>query len=486
MQSESATFVFHNMLIFGLLHNICQPVDFWAEIFTVDQNSFKSILGNMTKSRPALHLERAEWCGLIKRAFSNRFDVNSRFRIIWVCGPRWLGKTKAVVDLPGHYVDCEDPSNWRQLSDPERFAREANKRVVLDEIDALPEPALVLTALVKQPVMGVLAVSSSSRFPTGLPEALKSKVLTLELPPPLWSECAQMDSIPPERLLTIGTFPKVLVGGMPLSDYYLQWADTSFARDLQKQCEWKGVGDFLRFFNAVAQRSGGLRPLDYRHPAGGAPPSSTAPLEYGPLNLQDLARAGGATHRAVEKRLRVLEECCLLVRVSPLKSEWGSDLAHGAKPYVFNPGLVCLARSWSKPTEEAYEVLWRHVVLWHLRAFLPSAKVHYWERKDRRRKIDFALEMPGGGLHAFKCAWRWDDDTADFEAFRQRFPRNPGWNCIVTNSKNEAELVMKDQTSIMVRDLVELEHLCDQLPGSLKNSLGPIDHPGLRIQDEWR
>jgi hypothetical protein len=167
------------------------------------------------------------------------------------------------------------------------------------------------------------------------------------------------------------------------------------------------------------------------------------------------------------------------VRVSALPSGSSADISSGAKAYVFNPGLVRLANNWAEPTAEAYETLWRHVVLWHLRAFLPNVPIRYWERKDRRRRIDFVLQMPGNAYHAVRCCWNWADVSGDFTAFGERFPGRQGLNFVVTNAEKKTGIMLRNRQRVMLLDLVELERVFDAFPGSAKNVLAPVEPYGL-------
>jgi hypothetical protein len=185
------------------------------------------------------------------------------------------------------------------------------------------------------------------------------------------------------------------------------------------------------------------------------------------------------TNNVAKSRVEMLEECHVVVRVTALESGSSADISSGGKAYVFNPGLVCLANNWAEPTAEAYEVLWRHVVLWHLRTFVPDVSIRYWERKDRRRRMDFVIQMPNDEIHAVRCCWNWTDVRGDFEAFAGRFPRRRGLNVVVTNDKKHPGVLLRNKQVVMLRDLVELERVFEAFPYSAKNVLAPVERYGL-------
>ena len=451
------------------------------KIFAFTNYRLRSKLVTMTVKAGVKQL-CPSWIKTLAGLVNRRFDDNARFRVVWLSGARGTGKTTVLRALRGQYFDCEDPVHWQIQTNPERFLSEVERHqhfIILDEAGALPDPTRILRELLRKPSLGVLAVSSSSRLPKGeFADAIRSKTVSFDWPLPLWSECLDCGSVTPDKLLTSGPFPAVLTGEMPLKDYYLSWADTFFARDLQpKRGEWNGVGDFLRFFKAVLQRSGGLLPIEQKTGRDAVFPPDR--LRYGPLKFGELARATGLTNNVAKSRVEMLEECHVVVRVPALESGSSADISSGGKAYVFNPGLVCLANNWAEPTAEAYEVLWRHVVLWHLRTFVPNVSIRYWERKDRRRRMDFVIQMPNDEIHAVRCCWNWTDVRGDFEAFAGRFPRRRGLNVVVTNDKKHPGILLRNKQFVMLRDLVELESVFEAFPYSAKNVLAPVERYGL-------
>ncbi len=84
-------------------------------------------------------VERKCWLERIEKAWESR-------SIVWLAGPRRLGKTTLCKQLGGvEYFDCDLPSVRRDAEDTEAFlSMHRGKRLVLDEIHRLANPSELL------------------------------------------------------------------------------------------------------------------------------------------------------------------------------------------------------------------------------------------------------------------------------------------------------------------------------------------------------
>ena len=82
---------------------------------------------------------------MIERPFWNERLVAAwkEASIVWLTGPRRVGKTVLAQSLPdAEFLNCDLPSVAERLHDPESFFRSVKKRcVVLDEVHQLPTRA---------------------------------------------------------------------------------------------------------------------------------------------------------------------------------------------------------------------------------------------------------------------------------------------------------------------------------------------------------
>jgi len=103
-------------------------------------------------------IKRTHWLNAIEDSWQRR-------SILWLSGVRRTGKTSLAHSLGNvEYFDCELPRVRRMLEDPEGFLTDLQgKRVVLDEIHRLRDPAQVLKIAADHfPTVRILATGSST------------------------------------------------------------------------------------------------------------------------------------------------------------------------------------------------------------------------------------------------------------------------------------------------------------------------------------
>lgn len=110
-----------------------------------------------------------------------------------VVGPRQVGKTTLVKSLAGkivkevHYLDLELPSDRQKLADAESYLSTlADKCVVIDEVQLMPELFALLRALVDQkrePGRFILLGSASPHVVQQVTETLAGRIVYHELSP---------------------------------------------------------------------------------------------------------------------------------------------------------------------------------------------------------------------------------------------------------------------------------------------------------------
>src|SRR5512136_2312418 len=85
--------------------------------------------------------------------------------IVWLTGPRRVGKTVLARSLPDtEFLNCDLPSVAERLRDPESFFRSVKKRlVVFDEVHQLHDPSRLLKIGADGfPRLKILATGSST------------------------------------------------------------------------------------------------------------------------------------------------------------------------------------------------------------------------------------------------------------------------------------------------------------------------------------
>ncbi len=127
------------------------------------------------------------WINKIREAWKVR-------PVVWLSGVRRVGKTTLSKMLDEiMYLNCDLPSTWRRLQDPESFFKSLKKKeiVVFDEIHRLDDPSnLLKIAADEYPDLRILATGSSTLAATKkFRDSLTGRKHTIYLSPVLWQEC---------------------------------------------------------------------------------------------------------------------------------------------------------------------------------------------------------------------------------------------------------------------------------------------------------
>ncbi len=332
-----------------------------------------------------------------------------RARIVWLTGVRRTGKTvlaSAVDDA--EFLNCDLPSTEERLRDPESFYRALRSRVVVfDEIHQLSDPSRVLKIGADAfPKLRILATGSSTLAATQkFRDSLTGRKRSVELCPILAEELSAFDVLDlRERLLKGGLPPALLAKGRD-SEFYGEWLDSYFARDVQELFRLNKRGDFLRFVELVLRQSGGM------------------------LEVTSLAKHAGVSRPTAMAWLDILQITHVAHLVRPYAEGGRREIIAQPKLYGFDTGFVCYARGWDVLRPEDCGLLWEHLVLDTLRS-IPIDPVLFW-RDKQQREVDFVLPRGRAHVDIIECKWAVDAfEARGISAFRQSYPK--GRNLVVS------------------------------------------------------
>jgi len=347
---------------------------------------------------------RPFWVAEIERAWRKR-------PIVWLAGVRRSGKTTLARMVPGAvYLNCELPSVARRLEDPELFYRSLARgaRIVLDEIHRLPDPSQVLKIGADEfPGVRILATGSSTLAATRkFRDTLTGRKTVLLLPPVLWSECCGAFGMPDlDRRLLQGGLPQMLLAGGKDEEFYAEWMDAFYARDVQELFGIRERTGFLNLLRLMLRQSGGL-------------------ADYTALSREcDLSRP------TVKAHLEAMTVACALNAVHPFHGGSRRELVKRPRIYGFDTGFVTYVRGWTGIREDDRGTLWEHLVLDDLRLAVRPHPIQFW--RDRTgREVDFVVPH-GSSVDAIEC--KVDAGRASSESlkvFRSAYPR--GRNYVVS------------------------------------------------------
>jgi len=205
-------------------------------------------MGTDASHRPGRAVDRPLWRDRLEREWRER-------RVVWLTGPRRLGKTTLVRSLPDtDYFDCDLPGVRRDADDTEGFLRRhRGRRIVLDEIHRLADPSNLLKVAADHfPDIHVVATGSSTLGASArFRDTLAGRKRTVRLSPVLLRETAAFGVRSPERRLLHGGLPEHLTSPtLPVKDC-AEWVEAFWARDI---LELFAVGKRYSFWNSSGRR----------------------------------------------------------------------------------------------------------------------------------------------------------------------------------------------------------------------------------------
>ncbi|MBC8324805.1 MAG: ATP-binding protein [Verrucomicrobia subdivision 3 bacterium] len=347
-------------------------------------------------------IERTPWQSRLQRAWR-------KVPIAWLTGVRRVGKTVLAQSLGEvEFLNCDLPSTAERLRDAEGFFRSVKKKVVVfDEVHQLPDPSRLLKIAADAfPKLKVLATGSSTLQATKkFRDSLTGRKRDVVLTPVLVEELPAFGVVDLRERLLRGGLPPALLAENWEPEFYGEWFDSYFARDVQ---ELFGIGkraSFLKLLELVLRQSGGQ------------------------VEVTSLAKHCGATRPTVMNWLDVFQITHAARLLRPYSAGGRRELVGQPKVYAFDTGFVCYARGWGELRPEDCGLLWEHLVLDTLLS-IPVTKIHYW-RDKQQREVDFVIPRGRGTVDAIECKWSTDNfETRGLKAFRANYPK--GRNFVVS------------------------------------------------------
>ena len=339
-------------------------------------------------------IERPFWMDRLNRAWGQA-------PIVWLTGVRRVGKTVLGRALnQAEFLNCDLPSSAERLADPERFFRSLNQPfLVLDEVHQLADPSRVLKIAADAfPELRVLATGSSTLAATSkFRDSLAGRKRVVELPPVLAEELPAFGVTDIRERLHRGGLPQALLAQVSEPEFYGEWMDSYYARDVQELFHLGKRSEFLRLVELVLRQSGGM------------------------LEFSAMAKHAGVSRPTVASWMDILQITHVVRLVRPFAEGGRREILAQPKAYGFDTGFVRYARGWEDLRPDDCGLLWEHLVLDTLVA-AQVPRVHFW-RDKQQREVDFVLPRGRDRVDALECKW----NPAAFEpkglkAFRDNYP----------------------------------------------------------------
>jgi hypothetical protein len=280
--------------------------------------------------------------------------------------------------------------------------------VIFDEIHQLEDPSRILKiGADTRPDLRLLATGSSTLAATRkFRDTLTGRKRHVDLLPVLAEEAPTFGVRRVEDRLLRGGLPPATLAERVEPEFFREWLDSYYARDVQELFRVEKRAAFLRLVEVLLRQSGGL------------------------VEATSLAKAVGLSRPTVTSYLEVLRATHVLHVLRPFRAGARRELLAQPKAYGFDTGFVAHVRGWDTLRPEDCGKLWEQLVLDTLLSLPDSVPVHYW-RDRSQREIDFVLPRGRGACDAIECKWSavaWE--PRNLKVFRAAHPQ--GRNFVVS------------------------------------------------------
>jgi len=373
-------------------------------------------------------IDRPFWKSRIHRAWQQA-------PLVWLAGVRRVGKTVLAKELgAAEFLNCDLPGEAARLADPESFFRSVEKPlVILDEVHQLPDPSRVLKIATDAfPKLKVLATGSSTLAATRkFRDTLTGRKRSVILEPVLAEELPAFGVKDLKVRLLRGGLPPALLAASPDWEFYTEWLDSYYARDVQELFRVEKRSAFLLLIELILRQSGGL------------------------AEITSLSKHAGVSRPTIMSWMEVLQATHIARVLRPFSGGGRRELIARPKIYGFDTGFICHARGWDRLRPEDCGQLWEHLVLDTL-VSVPLPRVHFW-RDESNREIDFIIPHSRNRIDAIECKWNADAFEPDsLRHFRDTYKR--GRNIVVAANVTKSYTRRIKNMEIDFVPLAQLRH----------------------------
>ncbi len=353
-------------------------------------------------------VQRHYWIDRITTSWSKR-------SIVWLAGVRRSGKSTLMKSLAhASFFNCDDSDIQEKMQHETEFLNSVKTPVlILDEIHQLDNASELLKIAADDfPKLKVVATGSST-LAAGkkFRDTLTGRKRNLHFLPILPIE---LDSfgLTLDRRIAQGGLPPASLLPLPDPEFYAEWMDSFYARDVQEIFSIEKRQAFLKILEYLLMQNGSL------------------------IDLTEIGKVSGLSRPTVVRYLDVLEITKAISVIKPFSSNPLSEIISLPKVYGFDTGFVCFARkSFDLGATEKGHLL-ENLVLESMQAIPGELPVRFW-RDKQKHEIDFVVPLNSKNILAIECKSKSREfGLKNLERFRNTYPRGENW-VITMDSRDE-------------------------------------------------
>ena len=251
------------------------------------------------------------------------YEYLKNFPVTAITGPRQSGKSTFVKhELEGQYryVTFDDPLLIDFFySDPKGFIKQHSDRVILDEVQKVPEifPYLKMEVDKDRGNYGKYVITGSSQFTLlrHVSESLAGRIGLLSLLP------FQYNEIPKDlrgKQILYGSYPELVIRNYEyISEWFASYVSTYIERDVRNLFNIGNLRDFQKLIQLLAARCAQE------------------------LNMSQLSKELGVTVKTIQSWISVLEASYIIFLLPAYYNNFGKRIIKRPKLYFYDTGLIC-------------------------------------------------------------------------------------------------------------------------------------------------
>lgn len=339
-----------------------------------------------------------------------------KYPVISITGPRQSGKTTLVKSVfPDHeYITFENPDlRQRALSDPASFFLPENRKMILDEVQHVPQILSYIQEITdRNKISGqfVLTGSQSLLLSEKITQSLAGRTAVLKLFPFDLNELAgNGNSLPAgyEEQIIKGFFPRIYDQQIEPADFYPFYFETYVQRDVRQLINIRDLNLFTNFVRLCAGRVGQL--LDY----------------------SSLAKDTGISVNTAKGWISLLEASFIIYLLHPYYQNFNKRIIKSPKLYFTDTGLACwllnIRNAEQMETHYLKGSLFENMVVMEIvkgRLHQAQPADLWFFRDNNRNEIDGILEGNMLNLIEIKSSRTFREDSIKGLKFTERLMTN--------------------------------------------------------------
>lgn len=357
---------------------------------------------------------------------------------ILLTGARQTGKTSLLQRLfpDVEFISFDYLRHVEAVRDsPEHFLNQFKSKVILDEIQYVPELFRDLKILIDNDRQNngkwIMIGSQQFGLMQHISESLAGRISVCHLETLSAGEVRKKtDQI--KDFLWKGGYPELYANpAIGIDDFFESYIRTYIERDLKTIIDVKNLSDFRRFIRMIATRCGQL------------------------LNYKSLSSEVGVSDVTIRKWVHALETSGLIYLLSPYYANVGKRLIKSPKLYFADHGLLCHLLGVDNSGDWYYHPqkgsLWENFVLMELvknYGLIPGNDLFFY-RDQNGVEIDFVIEKKGNLFFIeAKSGERIDSGKLHFEKVAALFDKKYKIKKVLAQNINEERVILNKKYSI--------------------------------------